>query len=352
MTLRVRKPPVGASPGTLVIDPEALPSSVWVFSYDKDTLEEYKSISVEEIEELRTGGRKLWVDVQGLGDERLMRQLAESFSIHPLALEDVVHVRVRPKAERYEQNLLIVTRMLRQGDGDPLDVEQVSLLIGKDYVLTFQETYGDVLDPVRHRLKIHHSRIRSHSSDYLGYVILDTIIDAYYPVVERVGDQIEILEERVLSESSPETLRELNSMKTQLMKLRRAIMPQREAVNALKLGEHELVSENVRIHLRDTHDHIVQLAEAVEQARELVNGLMNTYLTVVSNRMNEVMKTLTIVASIFVPLTFMAGVYGMNFTNMPELEVSWAYPLLLSAMVFVAIGMVAYFWRKGWIGRR
>ena len=352
MTLRVRKPPVGASPGTLVMDPEALASVVHVFSYDDNTLEEYESISVEEIEELRTGGRKLWVDVQGLGDERLMRQLAESFSIHPLALEDVVHVRVRPKAERYEQNLLVVTRMLRQGDGDPLDVEQVSLLIGTDYVLTFQETYGDVLDPVRHRLKIHNSRIRSHPSDYLGYVILDTIIDAYYPVVEGVGDRIEILEELVLSESSPETLRELNSMKTQLMKLRRAIVPQREAVNALKLGEHELMSENVRIHLRDTHDHIVQLAEAVEQARELVNGLMNTYLTVVSNRMNEVMKTLTIVASIFVPLTFMAGIYGMNFTNMPELEVNWAYPLLLGAMTLVAIGMVAYFWRKGWIGRR
>ncbi len=352
MTLRVRKPPVGAAPGTLVMDPEALSSVVRVFSYDEDTLEENESVGVEEIGELRTVGRKLWVDVQGLGDERLMRQLAESFSIHPLALEDVVHVRVRPKAEPYEQNLLIVTRMLRQGHGDPLDVEQVSLLIGRDYVLTFQETYGDVLDPVRRRLKVQNSRIRSHSSDYLGYVILDTIIDAYYPLVERVGDRLEILEERVLSEASPETLRELNSMKTLLMKLKRAIVPQREAVNTLVLDDHELLSENVRIHLRDTQDHIVQLAEGVEQARELVNGLMNIYLTVVSNRMNEVMKTLTIVASIFVPLTFMAGIYGMNFANMPELEVSWAYPTLLGAMTLVAIGMVAYFWRKGWIGRR
>lgn len=352
MTRRVRKPPVGASPGTLVVDSEALDSVVRVFSYDADTLEEHESIGVEEIGELRMGGRKLWVDVQGLGDEGLLRQLADLFAIHPLALEDVVHVPIRPKAESYEHNLFIVTRMLRQGDGDPFDVEQVSLLIGRDYVLTFQETYGDVLDPVRHRLKIRNSRVRSHSSDYLGYVILDTIIDAYYPVVERVGDWIEILEERVLTEASPETLRELNSMKTQLMKLRRTIAPQRQAVNALKLGEHELMSEYVRLHLRDTHDHIVQLAEGVEQARELVNGLMNTYLTVVSNRMNEVMKTLTIVASIFIPLTFMAGIYGMNFEHMPELGVHWAYPLLLGSMAVVATGMVVYFWRKGWIGRR
>ena len=351
MTRRVRKPPVGASPGTLVVDSEALDSVVRVFSYDEDTLEEHEPVGVEEIGELRMGGRKLWVDVQGLGDEGLLRQLAGLFAIHPLALEDVVHVPIRPKAESYEQNLFIVTRMLRQGDGDPFDVEQVSLLIGRDYVLTFQETYGDVLDPVRHRLKIPNSRIRSHSSDYLGYVILDTIIDSYYPVVERVGDWIEILEERVLTEASPETLRELNSMKTQLMKLRRTIAPQRLAVNALKVGEHELVSENVRLHLRDTHDHIVQLSEGVEQARELVNGLMNTYLTVVSNRMNEVMKTLTIVASIFIPLTFMAGIYGMNFEHMPELGMHWAYPLLLGSMALVATGMVVYFWRKGWIGR-
>jgi len=334
------------------MDPEALRSVVRIISYDEEALEEHESIGVDDIGELKAVGRKLWVDVQGLGDERLLRQLAGIFAIHPLALEDVVHVPIRPKAEPYEQNWLVVTRMLRQGGREPVEAEQVSLLVGRDYVLTFQETHGDVLDPVRHRLVVQNSRIRSHSSDYLGYVILDTIVDAYYPVVESVRDRIENLEERVLSEASPETLRELNFMRAQLMRLKRAIVPQREAVNALIHGEDELISDTARIYLRDTQDHIVQLTEGVEQARELVSGLMTTYLTVVSNRMNEVMKTLTIVASIFVPLTFMAGIYGMNFEHMPELGASWAYPLVLGAMALVACGMVVYFWRKGWIGRQ
>jgi magnesium transporter len=194
--------------------------------------------------------------------------------------------------------------------------------------------------------------MRKLASDYLGYAILDTIIDAYYPLIEGMGDEIEEIEERVLAEASPETLRDLNEIKRRLLTLRRAVTPQREAVNALIRDANELVSQNVRLYLRDTYDHIVQTSEAIETARELVNGLMNTYLSVVSNRMNEVMKTLTIVASIFVPLTFMAGIYGMNFEHMPELHVRWGYPLLLAAMTATAIGMVVYFWRKGWIGPR
>lgn len=348
----IRKPPVGARPGTLAIDPAAPKPVLCVFSYDQDTLEEFESIGIDEISNLKSSGRKLWVDVQGLGDEKLLRRLAEIFAVHPLALEDVVHVPVRPKAEPYEQNLLFVTRMLRMGDEDLLDVEQVSILIGKDYVVTFQERYGDVLDPVRQRLRVENSRMRTLTADYLGYAILDTIIDAYYPLVENVGERIERLEERVLTEASPETLHELQSMKALLLTLRRAVAPQREAVNTLVRGEDKLVSETVRMYLRDTYDHVVQTSEAVDQARELVSGLMSTYLSVVSNRMNEVMKTLTIVASVFVPLTFIAGVYGMNFEHMPELGFQWAYPLLLGVMGLVAGGMAVYFWRKGWIGRR
>jgi len=346
----IRKPPVGARPGTLVIDPRASKSVVRMFSYDATTIQEHEPSGVDDIRNVKDGHRNLWVDVQGLGDEALLRGLAEIFAIHPLALEDVVHVRSRAKTEPYEQNLLVVTRMLRIVHAQQLDVEQVSLVIGKDYVLTFQEKQGDVLDPVRQRLHVQNSLIRTLPSDYLGYAILDTIIDAYYPVVEVMGDLIEKLEERVLAEASPETLRELNSIKGQLVTLKRAVTPQREAVNALIRDQNELVSQTVRMYLRDTYDHILQTSEAVETARELVNGLMNTYLSVVSNRMNEIMKTLTIVASIFVPLTFMAGIYGMNFENMPELQVKWAYPVLLAAMGFAAVGMIVYFWSKGWIG--
>ena len=349
---QARQAAIGAQPGTLVIDPRASKSVIRVFSYDKDTIEDHRPLRVDGVKDLRVAGRNLWVDVQGLGDEPLLRGLAEIFSIHPLALEDVVHARSRPKAEPYKHNLLFVTRMLAGGHAEGLDVEQVSLLIGPDYVLTFQERPGDVLDPVRKRLQIPDSRIRNLACDYLAYAILDTIVDAYYPVVESMGDRIEKLEELVLAEASPQTLGELNTLRGQLLILRRAVAPQRDAVNTLIRDENELVSQNVRMFLRDTYDHIIQTSEAVETARELVSGLMNTYLSVVSNRMNEVMKVLTIMASIFIPLTFMAGIYGMNFDHMPELHVKSAYPLLLVAMGIIAAGMVVYFWRKGWIGRR
>ena len=259
---------------------------------------------------------------------------------------------VRPKTESYDRQLLVISQIPRSTDDLELSVRQVSVVIGRDYLLTFQEGREDALEPVRKRLKVQNSLIRKSSSDYLGYAILDTTVDAYYPVVESMGTRVEELEEQVLADASPETLRELNSIKGQLLALRRAITPQREAVNKLIRDENELVSQTVRTYLRDTYDHVVQTTEAVESARELVNGLVNTYLSVISNRMNEVMKTLTIVASIFVPLTFMAGIYGMNFENMPELQKQWAYPALLILMTLTAGGMVLYFWRKGWIGRR
>jgi len=349
---KMRKPPVGARPGTLAIPSGATKSVLRVLSYDAETIEEHDSPNLEGIRELKDTGRRLWVDVQGLGDEKLLRGLAELFAIHPLALEDVANVPVRPKTESYDRQLLVIAQMPRSTDDLELSVRQVSVVIGRDYLLTFQEGREDALEPVRKRLKVQNSLIRKSSSDYLGYAILDTIVDTYYPVVESMGTRIEELEERVLADASPETLRELNSIKGQLLALRRAITPQREAVNKLIRDENELVSQTVRTYLRDTYDHVVQTTEAVENARELVNGLINTYLTVISNRMNEVMKTLTIVASIFVPLTFMAGIYGMNFENMPELQKRWAYPALLVLMTLTAGGMVLYFWRKGWIGRR
>jgi magnesium transporter len=346
-----RKPPVGAKPGTLAIDPRAPQPKIKAISYSEESIEERDLDGVGELRELKARGDKLWVDVQGLGNEGILRELAELFSIHPLALEDIVHIPIRPKSEPYKDNLLIISRMLRHADGDDVDTEQASIVVGRNYVLTFQEDYGDVLDPVRHRLQVPRSMMRRLSSDYLAYAILDTIIDAYYPVIEKLGDRIEKLEELVLREASPETLRDLTAIKSTLLGLRRAVVPQRDAVNALIRDECEFFSDAVRIYLRDTYDHVVQTSEAVETARELVGGLMNTYLSVVSNRMNEVMKTLTIVASIFIPITFLAGIYGMNFEHMPELHLRWGYPALILTMVAVGVGMLIYFKRKGWIGR-
>jgi magnesium transporter len=348
----VRVPPIGARPGTLAIDPDAPPPRLRAICYDDERMEELTPQNLEEVERLRRSGGKLWLDVQGLGDERLLRGLGELFSIHPLALEDVVHAPVRPKSEVYEHNLLVIGRMLRSTEDDAVDTEQIGIVIGQDYVLTFQEAYGDVLDPVRKRLQLSGSAMRRLGPDYVAYAIQDTIIDAYFPVIERLGDWTEALEERVLSEGSHATLRDLTVIKGTLLRLRHAVVPQREAVRSLIHGESELVSERVRMYFRDTYDHIVQTVDAVEMARELVNGLMNTYMSVVSNRMNDVMKTLTIVASIFVPLTFVAGVYGMNFQHMPELHARWSYPIVLGAMAVLAIGMLVYFRRKGWIGTR
>jgi magnesium transporter len=347
----VRKPPVGAKPGTLAIDPRSPKPKIRAIAYDEESFEERELESVEELSAFRKRAEKMWIDIQGLGDECALRELAEEFSIHPLALEDVVHIPIRPKAEPYSDNMLIVSRMLRHTENDDVDTEQVSIIVGKGYVLTFQEDYGDVLDPVRHRLQVPNSMMRRLGPDYLAYAILDTIIDAYYPMIEKLGDRIEELEELVLSEASPETLRDLTTIKSTLLGLRRAVVPQRDAVNALIRDECEFVSDAVRLYLRDTYDHVVQTSEAVETARELVSGLMNTYLSVVSNRMNEVMKTLTIVASIFIPITFMAGLYGMNFEHMPELHLRWGYPVLILLMVAVGVGMLVYFKRKGWIGR-
>jgi magnesium transporter len=348
----IRKPPVGAKPGTLAIDRYATRPRVRAIRYSQDHFEEREIEGLEEFDGLLEDGRKLWIDVEGLGDEALLRRLAEIFAIHPLALEDVVNTPVRPKAEVYEENLLIVSRAVDwRGEGEP-QPRQISLILGKHHVLSFRESPGPILEPVVSRLRLAGSRMRLMSVDYLAYAMLDTIVDTYYPIVEEMGERLEQLEDWVLDEASPDTPRELNRLKGELLILRRAIAPQRESVQALMRDDHEWVTDAVRVYLRDTYDHVVQIAEAVEQGREFTSSLLNTYLTVVSNRMNEVMKTLTIVASIFIPLTFLAGIYGMNFEYMPELAVRWAYPGLLGVMAVVTGGMVFYFWRKGWLGRR
>ena len=347
---RRAKPPVGSRPGTLVIDADAEKPAIRLVTYTKDEIREQEVAGVDELQALLPAEGFSWIDIHGLGDLHTLEALGELFSIHPLALEDVVHVPTRPKAEAYEHNLLIITRMIRIREGGELDSEQFSILVGENYVLTLQEWEGDVLEPVRQRLRAGRGIIRFAGSGYLGYAILDTIVDAYYPVIEVVADRLEQMEEQVMVDPSPRTLRELNRLKNMLIRIRRAVAPQRDAVNSLVRDENDFLDATTRLHLRDTYDHCVSASEAVENSREFVNGLMNTYLTVISNRMNEVMKTLTILMSIFVPVTFMAGLYGMNFDHMPELHWWWSYPVLLLGMLTVAGGMVLYFRRLGWIG--
>ncbi len=340
---------VGARPGTLVIDKNAVKPSITIIRYTPAEVHNSSVETVEEIsEELEKEGT-IWIDVQGLGDEKLIRALGELFSIHMLALEDVVNTPQRPKTESYDTHQLYISRMVSIGETRDLEIEQVSIFFGKKFVLTFQERAGDVLDPVRRRIRSKKGPMRTQGADYLAYAIIDTIVDGYYPVLEYFGEYLETLEAKVVAKATPAMLDQINRVKRNLLVLRRGIWPQRDAVNTMIRDDCPFVTEDVKVFLRDCSDHCIQVGDVLESFRETAGALLSTYLSALGIKQNEVMRVLTIVASIFIPLTFMAGIYGMNFEEMPELKSRMAYPILLGVMVITAIGMLLYFKRLGWI---
>jgi magnesium transporter len=347
---RKRHPPAGSRPGTLVINEAASKPRIRVIEYTSETVQEHELSEVARLRDVLGQDSLSWIDVQGLGDEGVLRSIAEVFELHPLALEDVVNVPQRPKVEDYEKHLLLITRMVVLGGAYDVKAEQVSLFLGPKFVLTFQEEHNDALEPVRARLRHGKGPIRTSGPDYLAYAVIDTVIDGYYPILESLGETLEGLEEEIIERPSRSLLRQVHRVKRELLAIRRAIWPQREAINALIRDDRAFISDRVRIYLRDVYDHCVQIIDVVETYRELTAGLMDIYLSSVSNRMNEVMKVLTVMATIFIPLTFLAGVYGMNFAYMPELHIAWAYPALLCVMFVIAVGMLLYFRRRGWIG--
>lgn len=344
-----RNAKIGSAPGTLFIPKLAPEPRIKVIRYDLEGVIEEEIDDVEQLNKALIEGDITWIDIQGFGDKSVMHRIGEIFSLHPLILSDVVNVPQRPKADDYDEQLLIILRMVHGWNDGVVDSEQVSIVVGKNYVITFQEKYGDLFDPVRKRIRSGKGIIRKHGPDYLAYAIADTIIDGYYPMLETIGEQLEGLEDDVVTDPKPELLRQLNQIKNQLVNLRRSIWPQREAMNSIVRGDHDAVTPSVQVYFRDTYDHCVQTSEVAEMYREMVTGLMNTYLSSISNRTNEVMKVLTIMASVFIPLTFVAGVYGMNFEHMPELHMKWAYPTVWAVMLGLSGGMFGYFWRKGWL---
>lgn len=341
---------VGARPGTLVIQEDAAQPVVQLMHYSESALKEETVADVSDIAPMLESPGMTWINVCGLGDEAILRKLGSMFSLHPLALEAVVNVPQRPKVEHFDNHLLLITRMVMLKNVSILDIEQVSIFVGRNYVLTFQERHGDVFDPVRARIRRGGGPIRKLGPDYLAYALLDTVIDAYYPILEQMGDYLETLEDEVVQQPTTDSLQQVYRAKRELLTLRRSIWPQREAINTLVRDESEFMSESVRVYLRSTYDHCVQLIDGTETYRELVGGLMDVYLSSVGIRQNEVMRVLTIMASIFIPLTFLAGIYGMNFENMPELHSRWGYPTLLGIMAVTAVGMLAFFRRLGWLG--
>lgn len=348
-----RHPPRGARPGTLVVNGDAPHPQIRVIDYDPETHHDAAVAAVDDLHVHLDRPTVTWVDVQGMGSEEVLWQLATVFGIHPLAMEDVVNAPQRPKAETFDDHLLFITRMARVGaDGTTIEREQVSIFVGANYVLTFQERPGDVFEPVRRRIREGKGPIRGAGAPYLAYALLDAVVDAYYPVVEAIGETLDELEDEVVARPTRATLRAIYDIKREMLAFRRAVWPQREAINAILRGDHGFMNGDVQVYLRDVYDHCVQVLDVLENYREMAGGLLDVYLSSVSNRTNDVMKVLTIMASIFIPLTFIAGIYGMNFDNMPELHYTLGYPLVLGAMFVVAFGMVLFFVRKGWLGEK
>lgn len=353
---RVTRLPPGSTPGALRVVEDAKPPRIELVVYGPEELLLEDDPEIESIARLVGQSRVVWADVKGVDHAPTIERVGKAFQLHRLAIEDIVNVPQRSKVEDYSDYLFIVARMAMRSPG--LSTEQIGIVLGDGFVLTFQEREGDPLGPVRHRIAAKIGRIRNAGPDYLAYAVLDAIIDHYFPIIETVGDQLEELEEEILTGGSRDTMARLYGVKRDLSTLRRAIWPARDALNSLVRDPYPLIEDETRVHLRDCYDHVVQSIDLIESYRELTSSLTDLYLSTLGHRSNEIMKVLTIFAAIFIPLTFIAGVYGMNFDpaasplNMPELAWSMGYPFALGLMLLVGCGMLVYFWRRGWIGSR
>jgi magnesium transporter len=346
----------GSIPGTLSIEADAPHPTIVLIDYCDTKAGRIEIAAPEECTPYLDQESVSWIDVKGLGSEETLRRVGQVFNLHPLMLEDIVNVPQRPKVEEYEDQLLMVARMVTlKESGNGFFSEQVSLILGQHYLLTVQEEPDyDAFEPVRERIRTNRGMIRKQNADYLAYALIDAIVDGFFPVLEAYGEKLEALEQEVVTNPTNQTLKKIYDIRWELLTLRRAIWPQREAINCLIRDGSPLIRDSVRIYLRDCYDHIIQLLDMVETYREVASSLMDVYLSAVGNKMNEVMKLLTVISTIFIPLTFIAGIYGMNFNteksalNMPELNWAWGYPFSLALMGGIALSLVLFFWRRGW----
>ncbi len=349
--LRKHKQP-GTPPGTLIHSGERKAESVRisVIDYDEHTLAEHQVENAEQCIPYRRTDTVTWINIDGLHNVAILEELGNQYDIHPLVLEDVLSTNQRPKIENYEDYLYLVLRMVTYSEAqEQIEDEQFSLILGSNFVLTFQEKPEDVFDAVRKRLQNPKGRLRTHGPDYLAYALLDAIVDHYFIVLEGIGEQIVTIEQNLMDDPDEDDLETIHNHKREMIFLRKAIWPLREVIAQITRGEPSLFRETSRIFLRDVYDHTIQVVDTVESYRDILSGLLDLYLSTQSNRMNEIMKVLTIIATIFIPLTFLAGIYGMNFTNMPELEWKWGYPVVLGIMIGVAGGFLLYFRKKRWL---
>ncbi|PLX80008.1 MAG: magnesium and cobalt transport protein CorA [Desulfuromonas sp.] len=349
--LRIRAKEVGLPPGTLVhVGGRKMEQPVLsFFDYDPVHLDIQENVSFESCLQLKESSTVSWINLDGIHDIPLIEKFGSEFGIHPLALEDILNTEHRPKIEDFEDFSLIILKMLQFNEtSGEIETEQVSLLLSKRYVLSFQERPGDVFDGLRDRLQRSNGRIRQRGTDYLAYALLDSIVDSYFHILEKVGDRLALLEEQVSVRPDQECMQQIHRYKSELIKLRKSIWPLRDVISELQRGESGLIAESTSLYLRDLYDHTIQVLDTVEIFRDTVSGLLDLYLSSISQRMNEVMQVLTIMATIFIPLTFIAGIYGMNFEYMPELKWRWGYPAVWGLMGGCLLGMLIYFKRKKW----
>ncbi len=350
--IKKRSKKAGLPPGTLVHIGERKTEKIkiTIMDYDETQFQVRETETLEECYPFKDRPTIIWINIDGIHEIETLEKLGDCFGLHPLTLEDILNTDQRPKIEDYGEYIFIVLKMLYPDDetGEIL-AEQVSLVLGKNFVISFQEREGDIFNSVRERIRSGKGRIRKMGADYLVYSLLDSIVDNYFIILEKLGERIELLEEKLIINPVPETINLIHKLKREMIFLRRSVWPLREVIGSIERGESSLIKGSTNIYLRDVYDHTIQVIDTIETFRDILSGMLDIYLSSVSNRLNAVMKVLTIIATIFMPLTFIAGIYGMNFKYMPELEWRLGYPVILLTMVSIGVLMLVSFRKKKWL---
>ena len=350
--MKKRSKKVGLPPGALVHvgEKKEEKAKIRIIDFDERNLEEKDLDSIEACLPYLAKPSRSWINIDGIHDVEIIGNVGELLHLHPLVLEDILNTDQRPKMDDFEDYLFITLKILSYDTGESaLHMENMSLVLAPHCVLSFQEAKGDVFDPIRERIRKGKGRIRKGGHDYLLYALIDAVVDNYFVVLEKIGEEIESLEEELIANPTPETSQTIHNLKRELIFLRKSVWPLREVIGNLEKGESDLIQDKTAVFLKDVYDHTIQVIDTIETFRDMTSGMLDVYLSSVSNKMNEVMKVLTIIATIFIPLTFFAGIYGMNFKYMPELEWPWSYPALWLLVVVIAISMVLFFKRKRWL---
>jgi len=340
----------GEVPGTVeyVGKKRTKPIKITVLDYDEKSYEE-KEISIKDFAKYTTASRVSWINVYGVYDTKTVQAIGDAFGIHQLSLEDISNTTQRPTFEEHEKYLFMILKMLYLDENQEVIIEQVSLVVGDNWIISFQETETGVLEPLRNQIRQSKGRIRKLKNDYLTFSIIDSIVDNYFKIIEITGEKVEIIEEQVMNNPNPKVQESIYRLKRRLIYLKKSVWPMREVISRIAQADHKVLNRKTRVYFRDTYDHIVQVIDGLESLREIVSGIMDLYLSSISNKMNEVMKMLTVFASIFIPLTFVAGIYGMNFEYMPELSWEWGYAGFWIFIVLLTSSLLFYFKKKKWL---